>query len=97
MRIFTQGLAVPGAVGVGAAQLVRDFQSMAVQVIGAFTGSLTIEISLNGGADYAAASAAITAPGLFNIPWPATHIRVRVVSLTGAPPAVAFAGFDTNG
>ena len=93
MRLESLRLVVPAAPGNGTAQLVRDLSNKYVQIGGgAFTGSLTIEVSLNGGVDFAQTGAAITAPGIVVVPEPATHVRVVTGSLSAGTPTATIAG-----
>lgn len=94
MRLEYFSLVVPAVAGNGAAQLVRDLKDKYVQIGGgAFTGSLTVEVSLNGGTDFAVSGAAFTAQGIHSIPEPATHIRVVTGSLSAGAPTATVAGY----
>jgi hypothetical protein len=94
MRLEYFPLVVPGTPGNGTAQLVRDLKDKYVQIGGgSFTGSLTVEVSLNGGVDFATSGAAFTAPGIHSVPEPATHVRVVTGSLSAGAPTATVAGY----
>jgi hypothetical protein len=97
MAVYSLSLNVPTGVGVGSSQSVRDMREKTVQVIGAFTGSLNIEVSLDGGANFTPSSTAITAPGLKSVPEPATHLRLRATAMSGTAPTAVVAGFPCDG
>lgn len=97
MRLDSLPLTVPSTPSAGPSQNVRDLREKYVQIGGpGFTGSLTIEVSLNNGADFHLSGAAITATGIVSIPEPATHVRVVVGSLTGAPPTACINGYNAR-
>lgn len=75
----------------GTVQRVSDIQNKWVQIT-AFAGSLNIEISLDNGSHYWPIVTGVTAPGLYEIPQPATHLRLRVLSGPGATPTGVVAG-----
>jgi hypothetical protein len=93
MRLESVVLTVPAAPGNGASAKVRDLTTKYVQVGGTFTGSLNIEVSLNG-TDYVPTVAGITAPGLFEVPEPATYVRMAVGSLSSGTPTATLNGYD---
>lgn len=97
MRHSYQPLNVSSSVGAGTPQACRDLRDKAIQIAPAFTGNLNIEVSLDNGAHFFAIITGLTAPGLTAIPWPATHVRVNTISLTGTAPNVILAGMDDNG
>lgn len=98
MRLETYQLNVPAtAPNTGTSQNVRDLREKYVQIGGTFTGlSLTVEVSLNGGTDFAVSGAALTAKGIVSIPEPATHIRVVLGSLSTGAPTVTLGGYNTR-
>jgi hypothetical protein len=97
MRLYSLKLAVPSNVGAGGAQRVRDLTGKYVQIIGAFTGSLTVEVSLDDGNNFVASGGAITAPGIVEVKEPATHMRLRATSMSGTAPTAVVAGFNYDG
>jgi hypothetical protein len=86
-------LDVPTAVGVGKAVNIFRFRDKTVHVIGPFTGSLMLEISLDGDS-YGNFGAAIGAPAFLRLDLTAAFLRVRVSALTAGTPRAVFAGFD---
>lgn len=98
MRLIYTTLQVPSTVGsfVGTSKLVEDLQDKWVQVTGPFSGSFTIEASLDKGAHFVAVQTGITAPGLWSVPVAASHMRV-VGTLTSGTPVVHLAGRNENG
>jgi hypothetical protein len=97
MRLESYPLNIKATAGNGTSQLVRDLREKYVQIGGgAFTGSLQVEVSLNGGTDYFASGAAITAPIVFSIPEPATHIRIVTGSLSLGAPTACVNGYNTR-
>lgn len=92
MRHFIYALQVPSAVGVGVPYRTDSIEDIAVQVNNTFTGTIAIEVSLDGAEFYPVAS--VTAPGLYDIPWPAKAIRANVSALTGAAPVAVVAGYQ---
>lgn len=97
MRLESYSLNIKATAGSGTSQLVRDLREKYVQVGGgAFTGSLQVEVSLNGGTDFYASGAAITAPIVFSIPEPATHIRIVTGSLSAGTPTACVNGYNAR-
>jgi hypothetical protein len=97
MRLESYTLNVKATAGAGTSQNVRDLTGKYVQIGGgAFTGSLQVEVSLNGGTDYAASGAAFTAPGIVTIPEPATHIRINTGSLSAGTPTACVNGYNAR-
>jgi hypothetical protein len=92
-RPETIPLDVPAAVGVGKSSNVFRFRDKTVQISGPFTGSLQLEVSLDGN-DYEPVGPVVTAPGLFTIPFTVEFLRVRVAVLTSGTPKAVAAGFD---
>lgn len=74
---------------------VRDMHEKYVQISGTFVAGLTIQVSLNGGADYVDKGAGL-APGMYVIPEPATHLRIKTTSYVSGDPAAVVAGFIDN-
>lgn len=84
MRLTTFQLNLPanGATGPGAPHPIGDYKSMALQFVGG-SGSWDIECSLNG-VDFVKAHT-VTAPGIYTVDYPCTHIRVNATSNATAP------------
>jgi hypothetical protein len=97
MRNNFYPLQIPATVTAGATQTCRDLREKYIQIFGTFSATLSIEVSLNGGADFFAVLTGLTAPGLHPIPYPATHVRVRTTTFGSGVPAAVIAGFDDNG
>ena len=92
-QLFTLPLPVLATAGSAQSVMTRDMQNKWVQFTAPFTGSLTVEVSLDNGNTFVAAGAAVTAPGLVSVPQPATHVRVTTGSLSAGTPAAVIAGF----
>lgn len=94
MRLLQVEMNVPTAAGPGTSALARDLRNACVQVGQTFTGSLSIQVSLDGqGLYWQTIHTGIAAPGLFQIGYPASHVRVVVSSLTGVAPRTFLAGY----
>lgn len=93
MPLNTHALQVPTAIGVGDAQPVKDLRDKCVAVTGTFSATVVIEVSLDGGTNYLAIGAGTAAPGLFQVAYPATHVRVRVTAFSSGAPKVQLAGY----
>lgn len=97
MRLESYPLNIKATAGAGVSQYIRDLREKYLQIGGgAFTGSLTVEVSLNGGTDFAQTGSAITAPGIVAIPEPATHIRIVTGSLSAGSPTATLAGYNSR-
>lgn len=99
MRLEHYALNVPGTTPpvTGTSQNIRDLRLKYVQIGGGvFTGSLSLEVSLNDGVDFFLSGAARTAQGIWEVPEPATHIRVLVNSLSAGTPTVTLAGYNAR-
>jgi hypothetical protein len=86
-------LEVPAEVGVGAPMSIFRFRDKTLHVIGPFTGSLMLEVSVDG-EHYGDFGNAISAPAFIRLELTASLLRVRVSKLTAGTPRVLFAGFD---
>lgn len=94
MRLESSLLQVPVSPGNGTAIPVRDLTSKFVQVYGTFVGSLNLEVSLNQGNDFAPTVVGVTAPGIYEISEPATHVRIALVSLSSGTPGAVLNGHN---
>lgn len=96
MRLETLALNVPSSPGNGTSQSVRDLAGKYLQISGTFTGVLQLEVSLNGGSDFFNSVDAITGPGGYSIPEPATHVRVVVTDLESGTPVASLNGYNVR-
>lgn len=71
-----------------------DYLYKTVQLLGAFTGSVDIEASLNKGVTWGKVQTGITAPGVYAVAPTCTNLRLRVTALTAGTPTAMFGGFD---
>ena len=60
---------------------VSDYPKVGVQVFGTFVATVAVEISLDG-STFAPFGAALTAPGIVEVPFPARLIRINVTAFT---------------
>jgi len=86
-------LDVPKAVRVGKVVPIFRFRDKTVHVIGPFTGSLMLEVSLDGDA-FGNFGAPLSAPAFVRLDLTAAYLRVRVSALSAGTPRAVFAGFD---
>jgi hypothetical protein len=72
------------------------YKNKTVQIIGAFTGSIDIEVSLDNGGHYAKSQTGITAPGVYDVPHTCTNIRLHLSALTVGTPSAYLGGLHTR-
>lgn len=96
MRLESYTLPVPENAGNGVSKSVRDLREKYVQIGGdSFTGTLRIEVSLNG-SDFARSGSDISARGIYSIPEPALYLRIVNINLGGATPTAVVNGYNTQ-
>jgi hypothetical protein len=97
MRSYFRDLEVPAVAGAnGGSVSVRDYRDKTVQILGTFSATLDVQVSLDGGNNYVSVAAALTAPGVHQIPQTCTHIRVRTVAFVSGVPAAVLGAFDAR-
>ena len=86
-------LAVPTAIGVGAASNVFRLRDKYVQVHGTFAATLQLEGSIDGD-EYFSVGTPQTSAGVLAVPETVQFLRVHVTAFTSGEPKATLAGFD---
>jgi hypothetical protein len=93
-------LPVPASVSAGAPVDCRALEAKSVNIIGAFTGSIQVQLSLDPSNPPASTSwtnvgVPFTAPGVLFVPQPCAWIRVNVTALSAGTPTGTVAGMTS--